>query len=286
MVKKDFKTLLANAVEAFHIISDTPRLDAELLLAHLLKKERSWLLIHANDTIDEELCLQYEELIARRTKGEPVAYIIGEREFMGLPFTVAPGILIPRPDTETLVEAVLAEKLPEAPQVLDLCTGSGAIAVSLAHFLPKAQVLAVDISETCINIAQENAEKNNVIDRVTLVCADILKEDFSLSSPAADVLVSNPPYIRTDDLSDLMTDVRDFEPRAALDGGMDGLIFYRQLTLLVPQLLKHGGLLAFEVGHDQAAEVADILEQSGECENIRFAKDLAGIKRVVIANRK
>ena len=286
MVKKDFKTLLSGAGEAFHIISDTPRLDAELLLAHLLKKDRSWLLIHANDLADEALCLSYERLIERRKKGEPVAYIVGEREFMGLPFSVAPGVLIPRPDTETLVEAVLAEKLPESPQILDLCTGSGAIAVSLAHYLAKAQVLAVDISETCVKTAQENAERNSVANRVCVVCADILKEDFSLPCLPVDVLVSNPPYIRTDDLSGLMADVRDYEPHPALDGGMDGLIFYRRLASLVPQLLKQGGLLAVEVGHDQAEDVAAILEESGECEKIRFACDLAGIKRVVIANRK
>ncbi len=291
MVKKDFKTLLADAGEAFHIISDTPRLDAELLLSFLLKKDRSWLLIHANDVADEALCLSYESFIERRKSGEPIAYIIGEREFMGLPFSVMPGVLIPRPDTETLVEAVLSETLPDAPQILDLCTGSGAIAISLAHSLDTAQVLAVDISDTCVKTARENAERNGVSQRVNIIKNDILSErfltaDFSPLCLPVDVFVSNPPYIRTDDLSGLMTDVRDFEPHTALDGGTDGLVFYRRLASLVPFLLKSGGLLAFEVGHDQAEEVAAILKESGACEKIRFACDLAGIKRVVIANRK
>lgn len=283
----DYRALLCEGTEALSGVSDTPRLDSEVLLAYLSKKERVWFAIHANETADEDTCAAFRALIARRAKGEPVAYITGMREFMGLPFRVRPGILIPRPDTETLVEAVLEEAHPSSPRIIDLCTGSGAIAVSLAHFMPQASVCAVDISAICTETAAQNAAENGVCKRIHIVRADILADGFSLTEPdaPADILVSNPPYIETSELHSLMTDVKDYEPSAALDGGADGLVFYRKITAMAPSLLRPGGLLAFEVGHNQAEAVGAILKLHGFT-SIRYACDLAGIRRVVLARNK
>lgn len=286
-----YRALLCESTEALLNCSDTPRLDAEILLSHLLGRERVWLAVHADDAAEEEICLQMRTLTARRANHEPIAYLVGTREFMGLPFRVRPGVLIPRPDTETLTEAVLKENTAEHPKIIDLCTGSGAIAVSLAHFIPGAAVAAVDFSEICVRTARENAEENNVGARVNVICADILHENFAEdffrllnSEEKADILVSNPPYIRSSELSVLMPDVRDYEPSSALDGGEDGLIFYRRIAQLAPALLWRGGLLALEAGYDQADDIAELLDRNGFCD-IRFALDLSGIRRVVLARR-
>ncbi|MBE7021798.1 MAG: peptide chain release factor N(5)-glutamine methyltransferase [Ruminococcaceae bacterium] len=255
------------------------RLDSEVLLSFLLKKERLYLLLHKHDALGEDTLSDYEALIKRRAAGEPVAYLVGEKEFMSLPFAVRPGILIPRPDTETLVESVIARYQTAGKiSVLDLCTGSGAIAVSLAYYLPQSHVTACDISELCVETTRENACKNGVSDRVLVVLADVLG-----SLPFCerfDCVVSNPPYIPTQALAGLERDVRDFEPTVALDGGVDGLLFYRRLSKLAPQLLKPGGLLALEVGHDQAESVCALLVKAG-FSGIETLQDLAGISRVV-----
>lgn len=317
----DYQALLCEGTEALLHCTDTPRLDAEVLLSHIIKKERVWFAIHAKEQPEDAAIEAFRALIARRAAGEPVAYLTGGREFMGLPFAVRPGVLIPRPDTETLVEAVLQEQLPDAPKILDLCTGSGAIAVSLAHFLPRSHVCAVDISDICVETARKNAVQNGVSERVRLVRADILSGKFSLPADAfsagkdpapnipsgmgsapnisaapawnapsgnpslADALVSNPPYIPNADIASLMPDVRDYEPLSALDGGDDGLLFYRRIAELLPALLAPGGLVALEVGHDQADAVAALLSASG-CTSVRFARDLAGIRRVAAARLK
>ena len=198
---------------------------------------------------------------------------------MGLNFSVREGVLIPRPDTETLVEAVMEMPLPDDARIIDLCTGSGAIAISLAHYIKGSEVLAVDFSDICVKTAQKNAEINGVSKQVSIVQADIMTDFYD--DDKFDVLVSNPPYIKTEVLGSLMTDVRDFEPTTALDGGDDGLIFYRRIAQLLPALLKKGGFLALEVGHDQAEDVAKILADAG-CTNISYRTDLAGIRRVVL----
>ncbi len=277
-----YQALLSEGTEVLLNHSDTARLDAEVLLAHIIRKERVWFAIHAKDKPDDETVLEFRDLLKRRCSGEPVAYITGTREFMGLSFNVRDGILIPRPDTETLVEAVLKEKLPKNARIIDLCTGSGAIAVSLAHYISDASVCAVDISDICIKTATENAEKNGVLNRVQFKQADVLSDELNFDK--VDILVSNPPYIESSMLADLMKDVRDFEPTLALDGGNDGLIFYRRIVSLLPNLLKSGGLVAFEVGHNQADSVSEILKVHG-CTNIKTVCDLAGIKRVVMARR-
>ncbi len=276
---KTYQALLHEGAEALLNYSDTPRLDCEVLLAHIIGKERVWLAVHLKEETDKNTEDAYRALVARRKTGEPIAYIIGCREFMGLNFSVGEGVLIPRPDTETLVEAVLETPLPEDVRIIDLCTGSGVIAISLAHYVKGSEVLAVDFSDICVKTAQKNAEINGVVESVNVMQADIMADFFD--DDKFDVLVSNPPYIKTEVLDGLMTDVRDFEPITALDGGDDGLMFYRRIAALLPKLLKKGGFLAFEVGHDQAEDVAKILEYAG-CTDIDFRTDLAGIRRVVM----
>ncbi len=262
---------------------ENPRLDSEVLLADVLRKDRMFLLIHRDDVVPAETENRFRELIDRRAGNEPVAYLVGKREFMSLTFQVGPGVLIPRPDTETLVEFVLERlKDKKTVRILDLCTGSGAIAVSLAYYLKESFVTAVDISETCVIAAQNNAEKNGVADRVT-----VRKEDIFWLTPdeTYDCVVSNPPYIPSDVVKTLERDVRDFEPKTALDGGADGLDFYRYLVKLSDKLLLPGGLFALEVGHDQAETVQALLEQAGTFEKTGTCRDLAGIKRVVYGEK-
>ncbi|MBR6728582.1 MAG: peptide chain release factor N(5)-glutamine methyltransferase [Clostridia bacterium] len=255
------------------------RLDSEVLLAFLLQKERSYFLFHKTELLPPALLARYEELLARRALHEPVAYLVGEKEFMSLPFFVSPGILIPRPDTETLAEHVISlYKGAGEVSILDVCTGSGAIAVSLACYLPQAEVSACDISSHCVETARNNAARNGVSDRVSVFCQDVLSP-FP-KEKKYDCVVSNPPYIPTAVLSALEEDVRDFEPAVALDGGADGLLFYRHLTHLATGLLKPGGHLAFEVGHDQAEAVSVLLQQAG-FSRVEQKPDLAGVLRVV-----
>ena len=260
--------------------NESPRLDAEVLLAALLQKERLFLLLHRKDALPPDTERVFWEQIDRRCSGEPVAYIIGRREFMSLSFAVRPGVLIPRPDTETLVEFVL-EQCPKDRQaaLLDICTGSGAIAVSLAHYLPRARVTAWDISPVCLQTATHNAAANGVADRVTVCVRDALLP-FN-ETACFDVIVSNPPYIPDAVIQMLAPDVRDHEPHLALAGGKDGLVFYRHLVREAPKLLNPGGLLAFEVGHDQAETVTAMLGQTGSFAAVGTRCDLAGVRRVV-----
>lgn len=273
LLKEGIKTLTSAGIE-------NPRLDAEVLLAHLLKQERLYLLMHRSDEITEPLADSFRRLIERRVGHEPVAYLTGCREFMSLPFFVAPGVLIPRPDTETLAELVLAEyQNVHNLRILDLCTGSGAIAVSLAYYLPDCRVTALDVSPVCVKTAEKNAAANGVSPRVEIIERDVLQ--LNSLPDLYDCVVSNPPYIPAGNLEELMSDVRCYEPRTALDGGEDGLLFYRHIISTANKLLKPGGLLALEVGHDQAEAVAALIEKTGFFEKINFRRDLAGICRVV-----
>ncbi|MBR2500147.1 MAG: peptide chain release factor N(5)-glutamine methyltransferase [Clostridia bacterium] len=255
-----------------------PRFESELLLSYAIKKERIWLLLHGSDKLSEDDCNRFLGLVKRRADGEPFSYITGTKEFMSLDFKVKEGVLIPRPDTETLVSHIIETFKNKNALILDLCTGSGAIAVSIAKYLEDSFITAVDISDVCIETAKENAETNGVADRVDIVKKDILT-GFS-TDKQFDCIVSNPPYIKTEDIKTLMKDVKDFEPTLALDGGNDGLIFYRKISTLAKKLLKKDGMLAFEIGHNQAEDVYDIMKNEGFSE-IDFVKDLAGINRVI-----
>ena len=258
---------------------ESPRLDAEVLLSHILGRERIYLYVHFDEPLEPAELARYREAIKQRVQRVPVAYIIGEKEFMGLTFKVTEDTLVPRPDTEILVQAAV-ERLRargEAPRFADIGTGSGAICLSVLHFLPKAQADTVDISPAARAIAEENAAALEVADRVTFHTGDLL-------APLAgsyDAILSNPPYIPDDDIAALAPEVRLKEPHTALAGGKDGLDFYRRLTADAPALLKDGGFLAVEVGIHQAAPVAALAVPSFS--RTEILKDYAGIERVVIA---
>lgn len=255
--------------------------DARVLLCYASKMDNLRLTVCANEQIDELIYDRYHKYILRRAQKEPVSYITGKREFMGMNFRVKPGVLIPRPETEHLVEFCI-DNLNKDAKIIDLCTGSGAIAVSLAKYLDKSSVTAVDISDIAVEIAAFNAKENLVSDRVRVVKANALEEwDLGMKF---DAVVSNPPYIPDETVLTLDTDVKDFEPHLALCGGSDGLDFYRAITKNAVHMLCDGGLLVYEVGFDQWEQVAQIMSENFE--KIGFIKDLAGINRVVYGRLK
>ena len=259
---------------------ESPRLDAEVLLSHILGRERIYLYVHFDEPLEPAELARYREAIKQRVQRVPIAYIIGEKEFMGLTFKVTEDTLVPRPDTEILVQAAI-ERLRargDAPRFADIGTGSGAICLSVLHFLPKAQADTVDISPAARAIAEENAAALEVADRVTFHTGDLLAP---LAGQCYDAILSNPPYIPDGDIAALAPEVRLKEPRTALAGGKDGLDFYRRLMADAPALLKDGGFLAVEVGIHQAAPVAALAVPSFS--RTEILKDYAGIERVVIA---
>ncbi len=256
-----------------------PRLDAEVLLADLLDLERIQLYVRFDQPLIKEEVDQYRERVVMRSKKVPVQYIIGHQEFMSLNFKVNRNVLIPRPETEHLVEAVkdfveLTDR--EAPVLIDIGTGSGAIAVSLAYYLPQVKVIAVDISPEALKVAQENAELHQVQERIKFAVGSFL-EPIKKAGLTVDGIVSNPPYISQQELKVLQPEVR-YEPRLALDGGTDGLSAYRQIIQQI-DVLKPQGFLAFEIGATQGEQVAALMKK--DFEQIRILPDLAGIDRVV-----
>lgn len=259
---------------------ESPRLDAEVLLSHILGRERIYLYVHFDEPLEPAELARYREAIKQRVQRVPVAYIIGEKEFMGLTFKVTADTLVPRPDTEILVQAAV-ERLRargETPRFADIGTGSGAICLSILHFLPKAQADTVDISPAARAVAEENAAALEVADRVTFHTGDLLAP---LAGQCYDAILSNPPYIPDGDIAALAPEVRLKEPRTALAGGKDGLDFYRRLTADAPAHLKDGGFLAVEVGIHQAAPVATLAVPAFS--RTEILKDYVGIERVVIA---
>ena len=257
--------------------AESPRLDAEVLLSYLLGQKRIFLYVHFDQPLTVDELARYRELVKRRAAGEPVAYICGEKEFMGLAFHVTPDVLVPQPDTETLVEAALDRlKGKEAVRVADICTGSGAIALALAHYLPGASVAATDISPEAVEIAKGNAERLELSARTEFFTGDLLAP---LAGKSFDAIVSNPPYMPSAEIAGLPREVR-AEPRLALDGGADGLDFYRRLVAESAALLEGGGFLAVECGATQAGAIAEMAaERFGKTEILR---DLAGKERVVV----
>ena len=237
---------------------------------------RSFYLLHEQEAMDPVQEQVYFALTRQRCGRMPLQYLTGEQEFMGLPFCVNEHVLIPRQDTEVLVEEairVIQKEMPEAA-VLDLCTGSGCIGISIQSFCSNTQVTAADISEDALKVAQKNAKENQV--PVKFVHSDLFKE----ISGSYDMIVSNPPYIPSKVIETLMPEVRDHEPIKALDGKEDGLYFYRIIVKESRQYLKRGGWLIFEIGSDQAEAVKTLLQEAGY-ENIEVKKDLAGLDRVV-----
>jgi len=259
--------------------------EAELLLAHVLKCKRVDLFVRYDEQPSEAERAKFRELIQRRVAGWPVAYLVGSREFYLLSFEVSPAVLIPRPDTETLIaEADRLLKPLRTPAVLDLGTGSGCIAVSLAHLKKDAHVTATDISPDALDVARRNAAKHGVAERMTFLQGDL----FAALPPESnfDLIVSNPPYIAQSEFASLAPDVRDHEPRLALDGGPDGLAFYRRIASGVGPFLKPSGSLLLEIGYTQEDAVRNLLAERPELELGVTLKDAGGHPRVVCAKKK
>lgn len=251
-----------------------PASDAWLLLSFVCQADRNFYYMHMNEEVPAEKLTEYEEALKKRAKHIPLQYITGEQMFMGLRFLVSPDVLIPRWDTEILVEEAMKRIRPDM-DVLDLCTGSGCIIISIKKNIPGISALASDISARALLMAKENAVLNDV--QVNFTESDL----FSNIEGKFDVIVSNPPYIRTEEIAGLMPEVREFEPQNALDGKEDGLFFYRKIITEAKKYLKQGGLLLFEIGCGQGEEVAALMRKA-EYQEIEIVKDLAGLDRVVI----
>ena len=258
---------------------DNPRLDAELLLADTLGFDRVGLYLNFERPLLADELAAFREQVKRRANREPLAYILGMTEFWSLPLKVTPAVLIPRPDTELLVEQALP-RLTGAARVLDVGTGSGALAIALAHERPECTVTAIDLSPAALAVAAENARSNGVAERIEFFRSDLA----ALPMGPFALVVANPPYIPGGELASLMPEVRDFEPHLALDGGADGLDAYRALARQADAVLAPGGWLLVEVGIDQAAAVMRLFAAAGLAE-IFTSRDLAGIERVVGARK-
>lgn len=249
--------------------------EAMLLLEYVLHTDRNELLIHPEKEVKNEDADTFMKLAGRRASGEPVQYIIGSAPFYGLEFIVNPSVLIPRFDTEVLVEEVL-KAVKEDDKILDLCTGSGCIAVSIKKYKPGAQVYASDISMDAIKIAKGNAEANDT--DITFIHSDLLDN----VGDGYDIIVSNPPYIKTAVIEGLDDIVKKHEPYIALNGGTDGLDYYRRIVADSRTHLKQGGRLMMEIGYDQGKELKELLKEAGYS-NIEIKKDLSGNDRVAMA---
>jgi release factor glutamine methyltransferase len=256
--------------------------DAELLLLYTLGKDKAWLMAHDGEEISADDAGLYAEMLVRRCLGEPMQYIVGETEFYGLPFRVTPDVLIPRPETEHLVETVieLADRF-KTPRIVDVGTGSGAIAVALASHLKGAAITAIDISAMALAVARQNAEMNGVLQRIDLAEGDLLEP---VAERQFEIVVSNPPYVPEIDRATLSVEVRDHEPAIALFAGGDGLDIYRRLIPASFGVLVAGGLVALEIGYGQSVSVGELLSASG-FQQIESFSDLQNIPRVAVARR-
>lgn len=256
---------------------DSPKLKARLLLQYVLKKTRQYLIVYDNEEVGKKEQWEYFVNIDKLAKGVPLQHITHTQEFMKMDFYVDENVLIPRPDTEILVEEVIniAKKM-DKPKILDLCTGSGAIAISIAKNVPNAEVYAVDISEKALDVASKNAQRLEA--KVRFIKSDLFK---NLKNMKFDIIVSNPPYIKKEDIKFLSEDVQK-EPQIALDGGYDGLDFYRNISKQAIDYLKFGSFLCFEIGYDQKEEVTEIIEKLEHYKGTYCKKDLCGNDRIII----
>jgi len=276
-----------------------PKIDAEMLFCHLMNLDKARLFMKWSDNVEDKQCDLYFDLIETRSSGVPLQYITGYQEFMGMNFTVDENVLIPRQDTETVVEEVLhivREKGVKHPKILDLCTGSGAIAVSLERFLNDekvsdlpdigAEISACDISEKALEVAKKNASANGA--KVAFACGDLFEPyNKKLGNKKFDFIVSNPPYIKSDIIPTLQREVKDHEPMLALDGGEDGLEFYSRIIAQAPAFLKKTGMVIFEIGHDQAEDIAKlaaacVIKGEPVYKKTEVLQDLAGRDRIAI----
>ncbi|MDG3006216.1 peptide chain release factor N(5)-glutamine methyltransferase [Paludisphaera mucosa] len=264
--------------------AESPRLDAEVMLAHVLSYERVQLYTHFEDVVDEAARARFRDLVRRRAEGAPVAYLVGRKEFFSLRFDVAPAVLIPRPETEYVVLGFLEfAKEIEAPVAADVGTGSGCVAVACARRHAGARFTAIDLSPEALEVARKNAARHEVTDRVEFLQGDLLGP--AAGRPPFDAIVSNPPYIPTGDIAGLDPGVRDYEPRLALDGGPDGLALVTRLVEQAIPLLKPGGRLILEIGSDQEEAVRRLFAERAEYQLLPTVRDLQGHPRVIHATR-
>lgn len=262
-------------------LGDNARFEAELMVMSVMEMNRTQLVLNSKLSVMPQHTYRMNKMIERRKKGEPLQYILGETEFMSLDFYVKEGVLIPRSDTEILVETVLDKIDDSKTSVADICTGSGCIGISIAHYKKNADVELFDISDTALETAEKNIKRNNVSDRVKTCKMDILNE---YPKKKYDIVVSNPPYIEKAVIETLQTEVKDYEPRLALDGGEDGLVFYRRISETAHNFLKKDGLLAFEIGYNQGESVRGLMQK--DFYDIKIIKDLSHNDRVIIGKLK
>ena len=271
------------------------RLDAEVLLRFILNRDRAWFMTHANEPLDEDKRGLFEKAVARRAKREPLQYIVGKQEFWGLDFIVRPEVLIPRPETELVVETALkiTERVRRSTEadtpftIVDLCTGSGCIAVSLAREMRNARFFAIDTSGKALAVARENARKHGVSERIRFLEGDLFQplEELDFRSQV-DIVTANPPYIRSGDLRGLQPEVRDYEPEIALIAGPEGGEIHQKIIEAAPAFLKKHGSLIMEMGEGQAEALIEIMNENGKYAAPEILKDLAGIERVIVAKKK
>jgi release factor glutamine methyltransferase len=301
----DLRSALRDAIARLeHAHVPSAALAAELLLMHTLGQDRAWLYAHPEHELDAAAREKYFSLIARRASGVPTQHLTGHQEFWGLDFEVTPDVLIPRPETEHVIEVSLerlgvyaanadaADSLRRLAEfrIADVGTGSGCIAIALAHELPAAHIIATDISVAALEIARRNAARHNVAERIDFVKCNLLDAVFHQSSvtshqsPLLDLIASNPPYIARSEAATLAREVREHEPESALYGGETGTEIYAPLVAQAAKLLKPGGILVLELGHNSAATVSRLLD-TPEWTNVALTKDLAGIARVASAGR-
>ena len=281
---RDGMAQLAAASTASHALA------AELLLMHSTGRDRAWIYAHPEAELDENAARTFFELIARRASGVPTQYLTGKQEFWGMECEVTPAVLIPRPETEHVIEVALQRldersgaNRSESLRIADVGTGSGCIAIALAKELPNAQIFATDISAEALKIAMRNAEKHCLGQHVRFVQCDLL-ESQECESHAFDLIASNPPYVPCKGKNELAREVHDYEPDTALFGGPTGTEIYARLIAQASERLQPGGLLVMEIGYGASERVCDMLD-AHSWTDIRLTKDLAGIARVVSAKR-
>lgn len=275
ILKKEINNLKQNNIE-------NSTLKVKILLANILNVKKEYLLIHSEEEVKQEDKIKYENNINELIKGKPLQYITNKQEFMGLNFYVDENVLIPQPDTEILVEkAIEIAETTQKNKILDMCTGSGCIAISLAKNINNAQIIATDISNNALNVANKNAINHNVENKIKFINSDM----FNNIEEKFDIIVSNPPYIETVTINKLEIEVQN-EPHLALDGGIDGLKFYKIIANNAFKYLNENGYLLLEIGYNQQESVTQLLQDTGKYKNIEIIKDLGGNYRVVIARKE
>jgi len=276
ILRNAFEILKNNGIEDYTII-------AKELLMYVLNKSNTYLIINQEETISQEICNKYNKLLKEIIEGKPIQYITNNQEFMKINFFVNENVLIPQPDTEILVEKVLEivqRNYINEVKILDLCTGSGAIAISLDKNIENKQIYASDISDSAINIAKNNAKNNN--SNIVFIKSDLFE---NIQNYKFDIIVSNPPYIKTKDIKNLSKQVQN-EPNIALDGGDDGLYFYKTIAKHAANNMNKSGFLCLEIGFDQAEQVIEILKKEKNYKNIEVIKDLSGNNRCIISQKE